>query len=93
MRKPAIIIIFLLGLILTLSMVKAVVYNGLSTSGTFVGEIEEQIEIYKTQNAILSEQLLIYSSLSNISEKASKLGFVHENSVMMLKTLPLAVKQ
>lgn len=93
MKKPSFIIIFLLGLIITLSMVKAIVYNRLSTSGVFVGKVEEEIGFYKTQNAILSEKLLISSSLTNIFTKATELGFAKYDSLMVLKTLPLAVKQ
>ena len=86
MKKPALIIIFLMGLIIALSIVKAALYNRLSTSGVFVSRVEEEINSYKTQNAILSEKLLILSSLTNISEKAVKLGFVRDNSLMVLKT-------
>lgn len=93
MKKPSHIIIFLLGLIITLSIVKAIVYNRLSTSGVYVGKIEEEIGFYKTQNAILSEKLLAFSSLTNISAKATELGFVKNSSLMVLKRLPLAVKQ
>ncbi len=95
MKKPVFIIIFLLGLIITLSIVKAVAYNRLSTSGVFVGKVEEEINFYKTQNAILSEELLASSSLMNVAAKAVKLGFTSEkSSLMVLKTSqPLAVKR
>lgn len=94
MKKPILIIIFLLGLIVVLSMVKAVMHNRLSTSGVFVGKVEEEINLYKTQNAILSEELLILSSLTNIAAKATELGFIKENSsLLVLKTSrPLALK-
>jgi len=95
MKKPSLIIIFLIGLIVVLSVVKAIVYNRLSTSGAFVGEVEEQISFYKTQNAILSEELLASSSLTNIITKTSELEFTNEDqSLLVLKTSrPLAVKQ
>ncbi len=93
MKKPGLILIFLIGLIIVLSVVKVVLYNRLSTSGVFVGKIEEEINIYKTQNTILSEKLLSLSSLENISTKATKLGFVKEYSSMILGSLPLAIKQ
>lgn len=94
MKKPKVIIIFLIGLIVVLSIVKAIVYNRLSTSGVFVGKIEEQISFYKTQNAILSEELLASSSLTNIIARASELGFINETEpLLILKTSrPLAVK-
>ena len=95
MKKPSFIIIVLIGLIVVLSMVKAIVYNRLSTSGAFVGEVEEQISFYKTQNALLAEEFLASSSLTNIITKASELGFTNEDqSLLVLKTSrPLAVKQ
>lgn len=94
MKKPAFIITLLLGLVIILSVAKVVVYNRLSTSGVFVSKIEGEINSLKTQNAILSEKLLTQSSLTNISEKAEKLGFVRENSLMVLKTSePLAIRQ
>ena len=94
MRKPYYIIIFLLGLVVVLSVVKAVAYNRLSTSGVFVGKAEEEISSYKTQNAILSEELLTFSSLTNISAKAEEAGFTNESSLLTLKkSAPLALGQ
>lgn len=95
MKKPALIIIFLIGLIVVLSVTKAIIYNKLSTSGVFVVELEEQISFYKTQNAILSEELLASSSLTNIAIRAENLGFTNKDkSLLVLKTSrPLAVKQ
>ena len=95
MKKPALIITFLIALIIVLSVINAVVHNRLSTSGVFVGELEEQISFYKTQNAILSEEFLTSSSLTNIADMASELGFTNKNQpLLVLKTSkPLAVKR
>ena len=95
MKKPALIITFLIVLIIVLSVINAVVHNRLSTSGVFVGELEEQISFYKTQNAILSEEFLTSSSLTNIADRASGLGFTNKNQpLLVLKTSkPLAVKR
>lgn len=93
MRKYSLIIIFLLVLVVTLSIVKAVLYNKLSTSGVLVGKLEEEINYYKTQNVILEEKLLSLSSLANISLKAIGLSFVQQDSSLVLKPLPLAIKQ
>lgn len=91
MKKPAFVIISLLGIVIVFSVVKVIIHNRLSTSGVFVSKVEKEIDFYKTQNAILSEKLLTQSSLTNISEKAEKLGFVKENSLMVIKTSrPLA---
>lgn len=94
MKKSHIIIIFLLGLIVSMSMIKGIVYNRLSTSGVFVGRVEDEIVYYKTQNAKLLEELLISTSLINIASKATEAGFVNDDSLMVLKTSnSLAVKQ
>lgn len=95
MKKPALIITILIGLVIALSVVKTISYNRLSTSGIFVADVEEQISFYKTQNAILSEELLASSSLTNIVANASKLGFTSKGSLLLvLKTSrPLAVKR
>lgn len=86
MKKAYFIIIFLTGLVVALSVVKAVLYNAFSTSGIFVGKVEQKINYYKTQNVILSENLLAASSLTNIAQKAKDLGFTDENTIMILKT-------
>ena len=95
MRKPALIITFLIGLTVALSLIKAIVYNRLSTSGVFVAKVEEKISFYKTQNAILSEELLASSSLTSIVAKASELGFANKDqSLLIIKiSRPLAVKR
>lgn len=86
MKKAYLLITFLLGVTIALAMGKAVLQNTLSTSGVVVDKIDQEISYYKTQNAILSEQLLTISSLTNIEEKAKQAGFVKENSSMVIKT-------
>ncbi|MBI2613626.1 MAG: hypothetical protein HYW62_02545 [Candidatus Levybacteria bacterium] len=95
MKKPALIITFLIGVIVVLSIVRVVVYNRLSTSGVLVGELEEQISLYKTQNAILAEEVLSSSSLTSIVARAQDLGFTNKDkSLLVIKTSrPLAVKR
>lgn len=93
MKKSYLIIIFLLGLVVTFSVAKAILENTLSTSGIFVGKAEQEINYYKTQNAILSEKLLSLSSLASLSEKALGSGFTNDNTLMVIKTSrPLAVR-
>lgn len=93
MKRCHLIIIFLLGLVIALSMGKAFLHNMLSTSGIFVSKAEQEINFYKTQNSILAEELLTASSLTNIIEKAKQAGFTNENTLMILKTSrPLAVR-
>lgn len=86
MKKSYTIVIFLLGLSTLLAMGKAILQNSLSTSGIFVSEMQQEINSYKTQNAILSERLLTASSLTTIIEKARKAGFTSENNLMVLRS-------
>jgi len=93
MKKPALVVTILIGIVISLSIVKAIVYNRLSTAGIFVSKVEEEINFYKTQNTVLSEKLLTLSSLTNIAEEAKKEGFTNENLLMVLKTSkPLAAR-
>lgn len=93
MKKSYILIILLLGMVVALSVGRAVLQNTLSTSGIFISKAEAEINYYKTQNAILSEELLTTSSLTSIIEKAEQSGFSNENTLMILKTSrPLAAK-
>ena len=86
MKKSYAIIIFLLGLSTLLAMGKAILQNTLSTSGIYVSEMQQEINSYKTQNAVLSERLLTASSLTTIIEKANKAGFTSENNLMVLRS-------
>ncbi|MDP2586093.1 MAG: hypothetical protein Q8P29_04410 [Candidatus Levybacteria bacterium] len=93
MKKAYILIIILLGLVFSLAIGKAILQNTLSTSGIFISKVEKEINFYKTQNAILSEELLIASSLTTIIEKAHQSGFASGNTLMIIKTSrPLAVR-
>lgn len=80
MKKPALILTFLILTIIALFGVRVAVSNGISTSGVELGKLEEVTGKYKTQNAILREKIFALSSLSFISEKAAKLGFVESKS-------------
>lgn len=94
MKKSYIVIIFLLGLVATLTIANAVVQNMLSTSGIFVSKAEAEINSYKTQNAILSEELLTASSLTTITEKAEQSGFTNNDKLLVIGTSrSLAVNQ
>lgn len=93
MKKPYTVITILLGLVIVLSVGRVFMHNMLSTSGIFVSRAEQEINSYKTQNAILSEELLTASSLTSIAQKAQETGFTDENTLMVIKTSSsLAVK-
>jgi len=94
MKKSSVTILILIGVIIVLSIVQGGISNKLSTKGILVGKIEEEINYYKTQDAILSEELLSYSSLTNLASKASELGFANEGKQFVLNSsAPLAVRQ
>lgn len=94
MKKSSITILILIIITIVLAIVQGGLSNKLSTKGILVGKIEEEINYYKTQNAILSEKLLTYSSLTNLASKASELGFARESSQLVLNSsTPLAVRQ
>jgi hypothetical protein len=86
MNRSILILILLVGLALVLSIGKAILQNTLSTSGIFVSQAKQEIDYYKTQNAILSEELLTASSLSIIAREAEKAGFVGASNQFVLKT-------
>jgi hypothetical protein len=93
MKRPYFVILFLLTLIVLLSVGKAILQNTFSTSGILVSEAQREVNYYKTQNAILSEELLTASSLTKIAEEASRVGFVSGNNQFVLKTSnPLSLK-
>jgi len=93
MKKAYLLTIFLVGLVVLLSVAKAVLQNSLSTSGIYLSKAQQEINYYKTQNAILSEKFLTASSLTSIIREASELGFIGGNNMMVIKTSsPLAVR-
>ncbi|MEK7517473.1 MAG: hypothetical protein AAB583_02895 [Patescibacteria group bacterium] len=94
MKKSSITLLIFIGTILILSVVQGGVSNKLSTKGILVGKIEEEINYYKTQNTILSEEFLSRSSLTNLASKASELGFAKVGQPFILNSsTPLAVRQ
>lgn len=94
MKKPSLIIGSLLFMILTLSVVRIFISNNVSTSGVVLGKIQEELDMYKFQNSIISEKLYADASLTNVSKKAYDLGFVDSKSELVLnKQVPVAIKQ
>ena len=93
MNKARITISFLTILIISLSIVQTMVSNGLSTAGTMVGKLDDQVDAYKTENLILSEKLFSASSLSTVYSEASDLGFIEGKSqYVVTSSLPLAIR-
>ena len=94
MKKSISFIGFLILSIAVLSVIQVIVSNRLSTTGLFLGNLQDEIKIYKTDSSMLSEKLLIASSLENISSGAANLGFTSNASrIVFTGSIPLAVKQ
>ncbi|MBI2028500.1 MAG: hypothetical protein HYT07_02710 [Candidatus Levybacteria bacterium] len=75
MKKSSFVILLFIITIVSLSVAQGVVSNKLSTKGVILHEIEKKVYDYKTQNSILSEEILYNSSLTNLASKAAELGF------------------
>lgn len=91
MKKPLLVVILNGFIILALSLVQVVVANSISTTGIELGKIESEIAAYKKKNAVLHEQVLISSSLTNIASEASRLGFEESKSQLVVESpLPIA---
>ncbi len=94
MKRPAILIIISIFIIIVLSIIKTVVANRLSIAGINLEQIQNELSYYKTQNLVLREKLLTASSLTKIASEAALLGFVEGGSqISLTKPLPLAIKQ
>jgi cell division protein FtsL len=94
MKKPALIIKVLVLTVIILFIVRIFVSNKIATSGVALGKVQEEISVYKLQNTLLSEQYYEASSLTNLYQKASKLGYVQKQSDFVLNgQLPVALKQ
>lgn len=90
MKKPILFIIVIITIIVSLSVVQVAVSNNLSTTGVELAKIEEKIALYKKENALLHEKLLVASSLDTIASKAAALGFVEEKTRVFLAKPPFA---
>lgn len=94
MKKPILFLFFIFFIIIVLSLVQVFVANRISTTGVDLEKIQNSIQHYKKENALLNEKILTQASLVRISEVAIKEGYTLEKSQVYLSTpLPLALKQ
>ncbi len=94
MKRTKLLIAIFLGAIIVLSIVRMAVSNALSTDGIALSSIQDNIDQYKKDNLILSQKIYQLSSLTNIENNATALGFSDEKSRVELGgPLPLAIKQ
>lgn len=93
MKRPIVVIISLITLIVLLSFIQVVVSNRFSTTGLTLGEVEDRIAQYQKENAILTEKLLFASSYTHIASEAAQLGFVDSrNTVYITTPIPIAFR-
>ncbi|MDO8658589.1 MAG: hypothetical protein Q7K55_07635 [Candidatus Levybacteria bacterium] len=94
MKRSISFLTFLTGIIIFLGVVQVTVSNRLSTAGLEIAKLQEETKKYNNENSIMSESLLLSTSLTNIASTAAEIGFVKSGSQFFLSTpLPLAVKQ
>lgn len=95
MKRGYILLSGLIGIAIILSIVQISVSNMLSTGGIELAQVQEDIHSYQKDNAILKEQIYSIASLTNISEKADKLGYVtgvDKSTLVIANPQPLAIK-
>jgi len=91
MRRPVLVLTTIIMMILGLSIAQASMANQISTTGSELVSLQQQVKDYKRDNTILQEQLLEASSFTNLEKKAQKLGFVEAKTPEYLNApLPLA---
>lgn len=91
--RPRIILSVLFVAIIALTFTRIAVANRLSTNGAVLGGLEEQINFYETENALIKEKIFNLSSLNNISSKAARLGFVEDKKGFVINSeVPVAIR-
>lgn len=91
MKKPILFILLNGFVILTLSLIQVVVANSISTTGIEIGKIDKELSTYKKKNAVIHEQVLIASSLTNVASVAATMGFDEAKTQFVLESpLPIA---
>lgn len=94
MKRPIFLISFIFTIIIVLAIVQVSVMNQITTTGMELAKTENELNTYTKENTILEEQVLQASSLTSISAKAKKLGFVDTTADVYFSTpLPLALNQ
>ena len=91
MKRQRIVILGLTLIIFSLTVVRVVVANGISTNGVVLADISERSEAVFKENMLLKEKLYKLSSLTHLSSEAARLGFVNKTEYISLNSpLPLA---
>ena len=81
MKKPIIILVLLFITIGALVVTRSVVSARITTSGLELSQIRQETHDLRTENAIIREKIFSLSSLTHVSERAEKVGFVESDQV------------
>ena len=83
----------IISLTVFLALANLVASNRLSTAGEGIKRLEKERDCLKTTNAGLEQEIAAISSLSVLSERAGKLGFIRSPKVVYLKgETPVAMR-
>lgn len=94
MKKPQLILTFLFIITVALSITRIFVSNTIATSGVVLQDVTQARDSLRLENSLLSQRLYEDSSLTNISEKATKIGYTDKKTDFVLSTsVPVAIKQ
>jgi len=93
MKKPSLFISVIVLTIVVLSIIQITVSNNLSTEGVALGKLEDEISVYKKDNYLIREKLLVVSSLTNVASKSENLGFTEDKfRIILTPSFVVAIK-
>lgn len=93
MKKPVLILSFLVTIVVVLLLARITLVNSISTTGIRLVDLENKIDEYKKENELLKAQYLQAASYTTIASKAQKLGYVPVKSQIDLSApLPMAMR-
>jgi hypothetical protein len=81
MKKPILVLTLLFLIIGSLVITRSVVSARITTSGLELSQIRQETHHLRTENAIIREKIFSLSALTQVSERAEKVGFVESKSV------------
>ena len=90
MKRTRLVLGFLIGIVILLSVVQVVASNHISTAGIELSKLQTEIRETKRQNLLLQEKLLSLSALTKIASRAGEMGFIEAKSTIYIQTPPLA---
>ena len=94
MRRPTLVLLFLIFTVLSLTLVRSTLSNSISPNGVVLGQIEEQTSQYKKDNLDLQQEYFTKASLTNVASEAARLGFVEKKTTFSLSdSVPIALKR